>query len=123
MRVGISTIAYTQPEALLAMAESAVRTVHEIQFHLFLHSKIKRVENACDKMRDGYNVVYYPLKRNAGVAKSWNSGLLSMMEHNCDTLMLVNDDIVFSEGDIDTMVEMSLSNPDAWAVFCSVWNI
>lgn len=124
MLIGITTVAYNQADPLLAMAASAISTTeHDIQFQLFLHSEIKRVEEACEKISSMYPCAYYPIKRNAGLSRSWNEGLLQSIEDGCDVLMLVNDDIKFSPGDIDTMVGMSLANEDAWAVLSSGFNI
>ena len=123
MRVGITTIAYNQPEDLLKMAETAVATsIHDIEFHLFLHSKSAKTEEACQHMWRKYNTAYYPLRTNAGVAKSWNSGILSMIDAGCEALMICNDDIWFTQGDIDEMVRVATANEDSWAVFCSGWH-
>lgn len=121
MLVSITTIAYNQPESLLEMVESAVNsTVEEIQFHLFLHSKMKSVEEACEYIRETYNCVYWPIRKNVGVARSWNEGLLASSES--DIHMLVNDDIKFGRGDIDRMIDLALESDNAWGIFCSGTN-
>jgi len=123
MKVGITTIAYNQAQPLLKMAQSAVLyTSYQIEFHLFLHSPMKKVIDACETLRDNFRTVYYPYKFNRGVAKSWNDGLISMMERSCDVMLLVNDDIYFMDGDLEKIVFAAVDNRDKWAIFCSGWN-
>ena len=124
MLIGITTIAYNQPEALLRMVESATKsTEREIQFHLLRHSKMKGVVGACEYIRDNYNCVYYPLGYNAGVARSWNEGLLGSIQRGCTATFLVNDDIEFNKGDLDAMLELEQKHPQAWGVLCSGVNV
>jgi GT2 family glycosyltransferase len=121
--IGIVTIAYNQPDHLINMAHSAVRSTKEkVVFFLFRHSNMARVIDACSYIYSDFDCVYHPLGRNAGVARSWNNGLLEAADYGCDAIFLVNDDIVFSEGDIDKMLALKESK-DAWAVFCSGLNV
>lgn len=126
MKIGITTIAYNQAKPLLKMVSTATNgslvAGHIVEFHLFLHSPVKPVIEACETIRDNYRTVYYPYKHNRGVATSWNDGIISMMDRDCDVMMLVNDDVYFMDGDIEKIVNAAVGNRDRWAVFCAGWN-
>jgi len=121
MRIGICTIAYNQPGALVEMATSALRTCAdaEFDFHIFIHNPSIRA--ACGRVKDLTGATLYDYGTNRGVAKSWNDGILIMAHSGCDVLLVANDDIVFDDQDIYRIAEASMLNRDKWAVFCTGW--
>lgn len=126
MKIGVTTIAYNQAGPLLKMAKtitnSAYYAGHTVEFHLFLHSKVKKVIEACQQLKSNYRTVYHPYKVNRGVSRSWNDGILDMMRNRCDVMFIANDDIWVTGDDIGKMVDASVLNSDKWAITCSGWN-
>jgi GT2 family glycosyltransferase len=49
--------------------------------------------------------------------------LLGAAERGCDHTLLVNDDIEFTEGDIDAMLRLDIPAEDIWGVLCSGTNV
>lgn len=125
MKVGIATIPYNQPDLLRKLVDTAMEwTDHWIEFHLFRHSRIKDVVLTCDEIVRSYpdHVLYYPYGFNRGVATSWNDALTMMQMSDCDVMILCNDDIYFTEGDIDKIVAAAMEQRQAYAIFCAGYN-
>jgi len=123
MKIGICTIAYNQPDHLRSLADTAVKTSHDVEFHIFVHSKIRSVIDVCHQLEVDYNVKLYDHRVNRGVSRSWNDGLVEMGRSGCDVWMITNDDIWFSDGDIDKIVEAAIDHPEAYAIFTSGFHI
>jgi GT2 family glycosyltransferase len=64
-------------------------------------------------------VILYPYGVNRGLATSWNEGILAAYDMDADIVIVANDDIVFSEGDLDKMAEKAVANRDRYIVTCA----
>jgi GT2 family glycosyltransferase len=81
---------------------------HEIVIYLFLHSAQEDVVQVCEQLAWRTNVFYFPFGQNRGLAKSWNEGILAAYGNGCEAVIVANDDIVFSPGDVDEMAETAV---------------
>lgn len=114
--VHIVTIAYNLPDSTQMLFDSAIDKTHkyDLHFHLFLHSKRPETVEMCDLLVSDYTsrVTFYPYGWNRGLANSWNEGLLAARDMAADVTMIVNDDVHFSDGDIDKIADKALASPD-----------
>ncbi|KAB2860690.1 MAG: glycosyltransferase, partial [Anaerolineae bacterium] len=123
MKIGIVTTAYALAAATDQMIETALRDAkHEREMHLFLHSGHGMVRSTCEHWAKHEAVVYYPYGTNRGLARSWNEGMLAAYTNGCDVVLIVNDDIVFSEGDVDQLAEYAVNHRENFIVTCRGWN-
>ena len=122
MRIGISTIAYNQVEPLKKLIESAHWSVHEVIMNIFIHSKLPAVRQVCEEARQRGTVTVFDAGVNRGVAMSWNDALITMRKTECDVWIIVNDDVWFTDGDVDKIAQAAIENRDAYAIFCAGYN-
>jgi GT2 family glycosyltransferase len=72
-----------------------------IPIHLFVHS-----DHRYDRFQTHSNIIFYPYYANRGLSNSWNEGMINIFKED-DVAILVNDDCVFSKGDVIRMIEKS----------------
>lgn len=148
MRIGIVTIAYNLPEATRKLYESvqATKGEHEVEYHLFLHSRNPEVVEVCEAIAQDPDVIYHDYGINRGLSKSWNDGLLwAYLDRDislfvkarynedvgyqtvnlggqiipaCDVVIVVNDDCVFGDGDLIKLAEYAVKHRDLYMVTC-----
>jgi len=126
MKLGISVIAYNQATILKRQLESAfsLPTEHEIHYFIFAHTKA--IIPICEELVTTYpprTITVWPYGTNRGVARSWNDGLLAMQKAGMDVMLTANDDIWFTEGDLDKVVEATLTGREHYAVYFSGFNV
>jgi GT2 family glycosyltransferase len=119
MKVAVVTIAYSSSTCPSSVLETASTNVHEIECHLFLHSKYPNLVEACNRIAQDTSVVYYPFGMNRGVSKSWNEGILAAFSRGADVVIVANDDIRFSAGDIDKLASRALDCRDRYIISCA----
>jgi GT2 family glycosyltransferase len=119
LKVNIVSVAYNLPEATKKLFDTAMLDCdkHDISFQLFLHSKHQETVNMCEFLAEHYPCKYYPYGVNRGLSASWNDGMLAAYnELSADVLIVANDDIYFSEGDIDKMAKQAATHRDNYIV-------
>ena len=119
MKVAIVTIAYSSANCVRRLAESANSCLHQLEFHIFLHSKDPNLVQVCTTLSQGSRVVYYPYGCNRGVSKSWNDGVLAAYARSADVVVVANDDIEFSRDDVDKIVAKAVVHRDRYIVSCA----
>jgi GT2 family glycosyltransferase len=123
VNVDIVTIAYNSAGFLPRLFATAERGRHRIRFHLFLHSRHTPTVKACERLADTSNVIYYPYGINRGVSRSWNDGILNSYSAGADVVLIVNDDIYFSTGDVDKLAEKALQCRGSYIVTCAGFHL
>jgi len=123
MKIGVVIIAYNSADRLLRLIESARSSVNRIVFHLFLHSRHAPTMSVCESLSGDQGVIYYPYGVNRGVSKSWNEGMLNAYSDGMDVVLLVNDDIIFSAGDVDKLAEKAKQSRDRYIVTCAGFHL
>lgn len=125
--IHIITVAYNLPDATELLFNSAVErgvSKYDLHFHLFLHSGRPATVEMCEKLAGQYGprVTYYPYGINRGLSRSWNEGLLEAQRQGADCMMIVNDDVFFSELDLDKIAKKAEDNPEAHMVSVAGWH-
>lgn len=116
MKIALVTIAHSSTDCMTRLAESANTHLHELELHLFLHSKHDNPVQACTKLAQSSQVIYYPYGCNRGVSKSWNEGMLSAYARGADVVIITNDDIEFWPGDIDKIAAKAVVHRDRYII-------
>lgn len=94
-----------------------VRAMHDdnIHWHIFTHHE--RMHDVVCGLQDTYpNIHDYLYGTNRGLAKSWNEGLMASQDMGADVLMLANDDIVATRGDVEVLATAALENRNHYFV-------
>jgi len=113
LNVHVIVVAYALTHELGAL-KASVQSQHQVSWHLFLHSRFPEVVSQCEKLAKEPTVTFYPYGTNRGLSKSWNQGLIRAFNQGADTVILVNDDCLFSPGDFDKLVEYSFVNRETF---------
>jgi GT2 family glycosyltransferase len=121
MKVEIVVVAFVSDLNIDHLFASAMNDMdkHDIHFRLFLHSNLPHVRTMCEAMNNIYQVHYYPYGANVGCAHSWNVGLHDAYEDGADVVIVCNDDIIFSPGDIDKIANKAFHNRDKPYISCA----
>ena len=83
-------------------------------YHLFTHSDIPAVMDACGKLITTYpNSTLYDYRMNRGLARSWNDGLEAAYSNGADVALLLNDDMLPMPGDLQRVARTACELPDA----------
>ena len=123
MKIGVSTIAYNQVEPLKDLVRTAHQTGHEVEMRIFVHSRLPKVIEICLWAEKEYGAILHMFGVNRGVATSWNDALIKMRDSGCDVSILSNDDLWFSDGDIDKIAAAAVQHRNAYAIFCSGYHV
>lgn len=108
MKIAIVTVAYNLPDATRALIASAVSLKHQVSYHIFLHSARPDVVSVVDELAlNNERVIPYRYKFNRGLAKSWNEGMMAGYARGNDVVIIVNDDCIFSPGDLDLLAQQA----------------
>ena len=129
MKIGVGIIAYNVSKELdkllCSLAGGNGRTQPGMKGHevvCFLHQHSTResqpeVTAVCELYAEESWVHYTYHGMNRGLAASWNDQLIQgYEEHNCDIVILVNDDIQFLPGSLDSFAEYAVAHRDAFMV-------
>lgn len=118
MKVDIITVAYNMPESSKRLFETAMQDAdkHDISFHLFLHSIHEKTVEMCNWLYSTYPTRYHDHGRNRGLSTSWNDGMIDAYENGSDVVIIANDDIVFSPGDIDKLAKRAFGHRENYMV-------
>ena len=119
MKVSVVTVLYNSGDTSERLVTSAKSCHHQINFHLFLHSKHPPTVATAERISHQPGVVSYFIETNRGVSKSWNEGLINAYGDEADLVLIVNDDIHFSEGDTDKLIDKAIQHRDRHIVTCA----
>jgi len=120
MRIDLVTIAYNSGVAIEELIDSArSQKGHRVGVRLFLHSSHAPTVAVCEEIARAPGVQYYPFGYNRGVSRSWNDGILEAYADGADIVVVANDDIRFSNGDLDRLAEKAARCADRYIVTCA----
>jgi hypothetical protein len=121
MRVDIVVVAVNQPELLGLLFKTAESESFNLRFRVFLHSRSRAVRDVCHEAQ--HDIRLYNYGTNRGVARSWNEGILDSYHENAAVVLVPNDDIWFSPGDIDKIAFSALNRRENYVIFCAGLNL
>src|ERR1022692_3437383 len=119
MNIAVVTVAYNSGEGIARLVETAVGGKHEVRLHLFLHSQHVETVAAFGRLAELACVVPYAYGSNRGLAKSWNEGMLNAYGSGADLVVIVNDDIYFSPGDIGKIARRAMEHRGRYIISCA----
>lgn len=115
MNIHLVVVAHSLADDLLRLFEAG--NAENVMWHLFLHSSVPAVVQACEQIVAEYpNLYYYGYKTNRGLAKSWNEGLLAGYRDGADVVMIANDDCIPGPGDVQTLAKAALKHRQHYMV-------
>jgi GT2 family glycosyltransferase len=117
--VAVVVVAYNQPVWTARLFETAVSSEHDVAFHLFLHSDDGETARVCETLARRTDVRYYPYGVNRGVSRAWNEGILAARDERADAVVVANDDVYFSPGDLDRIAAKASSHRERYIVSCA----
>jgi GT2 family glycosyltransferase len=123
MHIGLVTIAYNATETLAQLLRSARTTRHELRIHLFLHSQHGPTVLLCEDAARSRDVQYYAYGVNRGVSASWNEGILDAYRAGADVVVIANDDVYFSDGDLARLAEKAVRCRERYIVTCAGYHL
>ena len=120
MKIAVVTIVYsstTCPASVLETARAA--DPHSIACHLFVHSRYPQLTQSCIRIAQSPLVIYHPYGVNRGVSRSWNEGMLAAYAAHADVVIIANDDVAFTSGDLGKLAEKAAACRDRYIVSCA----
>lgn len=112
-KIGLVTVLYNGIEVLQGFFESlAKQTYKNYVLYVIDNSPNEDALNEAKRLSNEFNIPSEFIYNNAnlGVAKGNNQGIELSMENNCDYVLLLNNDIEFSEDTICKMLEYAENN-------------
>lgn len=106
-KIGLVTVLYNGIEVLQGFFESlSKQTYHNYILYVIDNSPNDDALTEAKKLSNsfGINSVFINNNDNLGVAKGNNQGIIQSLENDCDYVLLLNNDIEFSENTIKDMV-------------------
>jgi glycosyltransferase involved in cell wall biosynthesis len=119
MNIALVTIAYNCGQGIRTLVESAIQCEHDVRVQVFLHSQHPATMAACLGLADLPHVAHHAYGCNRGLSKSWNEGILNAYGSGADIVLVANDDIYFSPGDVDKIARKALENRDRYIISCA----
>jgi GT2 family glycosyltransferase len=109
VRVLLVTIGYNLPGATRKLLESAKQDCHsELSFLVISHASLSEKVEELESLSHWPDVEYRGYGVNRGLAKSWNEGMLWGLAQGFEVVLVVNEDVVLSPGDVDRLAECSV---------------
>lgn len=93
---------------------------HDLEVHLYVQADTPSVAGACMYLSGAEKHVRchgYEFARS--LAATWNAGLIRAFDGGRDVVLIANDDIVFTPGDVDAIAETAAANADRFLVSCA----
>jgi GT2 family glycosyltransferase len=124
MNVAIVVPTYLNQAAMLHRLCTTIRetTSHRIRFYLFKHSSWPAIRRECERQVLNGDTTYFPFCWNRGLSRTWNDGLLLGYHDGADVVILSNDDIWVTDGDVDMVVDAAITHRECAAVTCVGYN-
>lgn len=96
----------------------------DVTLHLFTHSAIPEVTDACLRLARKYpDIALNDYRENRGLARSWNDGIAQALEENAEAIIVVNDDIKITNQDFHLLAEQTYAHPEAGIIVANGFNV
>ena len=123
MKIAVVTIAYSSAASASSLLATAETNRHTIECLLFLHSKYPALIEECNRIAQNSVVIYHPYGINRGVSKSWNEGMIAAYAAHADVVIIANDDISFTAGDLDKIADKAMACRDRYIISCAGFHL
>ena len=122
MRIAIVVAAYISSYVGDLIDSALYDDVHDVELWVYTHSKHEPMTSMIEERLDGNPIRYFPYKTNRGLALSWNDGMFGAYDNGADLVIISNDDIIFSRGDIDKMAKKARACPRNYMISAAGWH-
>lgn len=119
LRLGLVVIAYNQPIWTKRLVDASRAARSDVGVHLFLHSNEQATTDSCEQLAARPDVRYYAYGVNRGVSRSWNEGILNAYAEGADVVIVANDDVLPSAGDLDRVAQKAARCREHYVVSCA----
>jgi GT2 family glycosyltransferase len=110
---------FSPAQWVIGLLESAVSDRHAVVFHLFLNGGLADPRRSTPPSIDEPTSRSMARAQSGGVSRTWNDGILLSYEQGADVVIVSNDDILFSTGDIDRIAGTAYQQRDRDIVSCA----
>jgi tetratricopeptide (TPR) repeat protein/GT2 family glycosyltransferase len=115
--VAVITVGYNLPGATRTLIESALKKCrHRATFAVFSHSRLTAKQQELEELAGRRDLVLFDYGTNRGLSKSWNEGVLWGFENGHQVVLVVNEDVVFGDGDLTRLVDAAYEQRDKFLV-------
>jgi GT2 family glycosyltransferase len=124
MKISIVVPAHSSTKYLVKLITSSQLDgdKHDIDLWIYLHSDFAPTIEVIEKHLNHYPIKYFPYKWNRGLARTWNDGMLEAYQAGADVVIICNDDIYFSAGDIDKLATKAITHRENYIVSVTGWH-
>lgn len=119
VKVSVAITTYNLPDTLEDLVNSLVSRKHEIEILIYRHSNISSTEDKCNDLAKRDNVKHFFNGVNPNVSFSWNEGIKKGFKNGSEFVIVSNDDILYSKGDLDRFIDFVLENQHETSWFSS----
>lgn len=124
MKISIVVVAYNAGLSIHRLFRTALADSdkHDIKFRVFSHSMDPETLIACDQAVKEYGAELFGHGENRGLARSWNDGILHSYSLGDDVVIVCNDDIYFTAGDVDKIARKAITSPKNYMISAAGWH-
>jgi GT2 family glycosyltransferase len=119
MRARLVVPVMSPPEWVTRCVRSAAGARSTVEVHLYLHTAALSTVAACHGLAVGDGATLHCHGANRGLSRTWNDGMLAGYAEGADVVIIANDDVEFSSGDIDELAEAAADQRDRYIVSCA----
>lgn len=117
--IHLCTIAYADHEYLERLVNSAMMSSEVTELYLHDCSPYDAVHQRCQELSDRWSRVHWTnYGFNRGCSACWNDSIIRASRGQLKPL-IVNDDVWFSPGDIEQILEVAINSQEAFMVSCA----
>src|SRR5690606_2607417 len=91
-------------------------------FLVFSHASLRSKQHELEQLAQRPNVQLFNYRHNRGLAKSWNEGILAGFAQGGQVVLVVNEDLVFSAGDLTRLADAAHERQDSFLVMGRCWH-
>lgn len=99
----------------------------DVIWHIFMHSRRREMveplknSSVIARIYDEHRMWMYDYGFNRGLGASCNKGVIDAISHctDTDTIIIPNDDLVWTRADFDRLVQGCVDHRDAGLIFCN----
>jgi GT2 family glycosyltransferase len=108
MSIYLITVAYNNLTP--ALLETALQDDLDLRLLLFTHSKSSGIAAAVNEAQSDWRITLFDYQSNRGLGRSWNEGIVRALAEDAEKIIIFNDDIKFSRGDIEKIVAVRVDD-------------
>lgn len=111
--VGIVVLNFNTWNQTFDCIESILNQQTEVPYTIYLvdNGSVKKMPERCRRQIEQNHIVFIQVEKNKGYAAGNNLGLKKALEHGCEAVLIINNDVVFIENLLDILYSYLKENP------------